>query len=271
MKNAAEGGHFEIQGARMAMAKAHDSRVREYARRLIDDHAKADQQLKPIARARGVTLPAEPSADQQAKLQSLRGLKGNEFDRRFVEVLGLEAHRATIEKFRNEISDGTDPQVKSFAQKVLPKLEQHLQIAQNLQGRVEGKDASGGKNDAGNRAAAGATAGAAAGATAANARVDNVDKGELKDAHEEISKAVQVVQEMKSEPRVTEALARAKGVFIMPTYGRGALGVGVQGGSGVLLVRQGEKRFSGPVFYNMGGISLGLQAGASAARSPCCS
>ncbi len=252
MKNAAAGGHFEVQGAKLALTRASDAQLKDYARRLIDDHTQADSKLKQLARAKGVSLPAEPSPAQQDKLRTLRGASGAAFDRAFVEHLGVEAHRETIDLFRKEISEGSDPQVKAFAQQVVPKLEQHLQIAQNLQGRLGGQGAKG--------AGAGA-----AGATAAagNARVDKVDASDLKDAHEEIAKGVQVVQTMKADPKVAEALARARGVFIMPTYGRGALGVGVQGGEGVLLVRQGEKRFSGPVFYNMGGISLGLQAGAS--------
>ena len=254
MKAAAAGGHFEVQGAKLALDKAGDAQLKDYARRLIDDHTQANAKLMRLARAKGVSLPAQLTQAQQDKLQTLRGTSSTDFDRAFVEHVGVAAHRETIELFRKEVSDGSDAQAKAFAQEVLPNLEQHLQMAQNLQNRLGGAGT-------GTKAAAAATGTTAA--AAAGARIDKVDESELKGAHEEISSAVQVVQAMKADPNVRDALARAKGVFIMPSYGRGALGVGVQGGEGVLLVRQGEQRYSGPVFYNLGGLSLGLQAGAS--------
>lgn len=57
-------------------------------------------------------------------------------------------------------------------------------------------------------------------------------------------------------------MQQAKGVFIVPTYGRVALGVGGSGGAGVLLVKRDDGTWSDPAFYNIGGISVGVQAGA---------
>lgn len=84
----------------------------------------------------------------------------------------------------------------------------------------------------------------------------------LKDALQQVNEAVQVVQRMKADPRMAGELSRAKGVFIVPDYGRGALGVGLQAGQGVLVRRTGDT-FSNPVFYNLGGVSIGAQAGAA--------
>lgn len=88
-----------------------------------------------------------------------------------------------------------------------------------------------------------------------------------KDKHEKtaarhVNDAVKVVRQMEKEPRMKERLQQAKGVFIVPTYGRAALGVGVQGGSGVLLVKHDNGTWSDPSFYNIGGISAGAQIGA---------
>lgn len=43
---------------------------------------------------------------------------------------------------------------------------------------------------------------------------------------------------------------------------RAALGVGATGGAGVLLVKKADGSWSDPAFYNLGGISVGAQAGA---------
>ncbi len=80
-------------------------------------------------------------------------------------------------------------------------------------------------------------------------------------AKKHVDDAVGVVKRMESDSRIKTVLKNAHGVFIVPTYGRAALGVGGQGGAGVLLVKQSSGSWSDPAFYNMGGISIGAQAG----------
>jgi lipid-binding SYLF domain-containing protein len=83
------------------------------------------------------------------------------------------------------------------------------------------------------------------------------------DTVQQVNDAKAVVERMKSDPAVKDLLQKARGVFILPTYGRGAWGLGVRGGEGVMLTHSGGK-WSNPVFYNMGGVSIGLQGGVEA-------
>lgn len=76
-----------------------------------------------------------------------------------------------------------------------------------------------------------------------------------------VSDAVGVVHTMSNEAGMPALLGRARGVFIVPTYGRAALGVGGAGGAGVLMVRQADGAWGNPVFFDTGGLSIGLQAG----------
>ncbi|OGB26123.1 MAG: hypothetical protein A3I66_13675 [Burkholderiales bacterium RIFCSPLOWO2_02_FULL_57_36] len=76
-----------------------------------------------------------------------------------------------------------------------------------------------------------------------------------------MSEATKVVRLMERDPNLKKALQQAQGIFIIPDYGRAALGIGGRGGEGVALMKQGGK-WSDPAFYNMGAISAGLQAGA---------
>ncbi|KQZ48099.1 lipid-binding SYLF domain-containing protein [Massilia sp. Root1485] len=76
-----------------------------------------------------------------------------------------------------------------------------------------------------------------------------------------VSDAVGVVHTMSNETGMAALLGRARGVFIVPTYGRAALGVGGAGGAGVLMVRQADGAWGNPVFFDTGGLSIGLQAG----------
>lgn len=86
-----------------------------------------------------------------------------------------------------------------------------------------------------------------------------------RDAATHVRKAEALLRQMNTDPHARDLLSRAKGVFLVPDYGRAALGVGGQGGAGVLLVHE-NGRWSGPGFYNFGGASIGLQAGVSAGR-----
>jgi lipid-binding SYLF domain-containing protein len=80
-------------------------------------------------------------------------------------------------------------------------------------------------------------------------------------ASKHVAAAVEVARKLESDDRMRSWLNNAKGVFIVPSYGRVALGVGGAGGAGVLLVRRANSSWSDPVFYNTGGLSVGLQAG----------
>ena len=93
-----------------------------------------------------------------------------------------------------------------------------------------------------------------------------VQKRETQEAYERsankhVANAVAVVKRMELDPTMQRVMVDAKGVYILPTYGRAAVGIGGQGGAGVLLVRQGPD-WSEPAFYNIGGISIGAQVGA---------
>jgi lipid-binding SYLF domain-containing protein len=81
-------------------------------------------------------------------------------------------------------------------------------------------------------------------------------------ASDHVRNAVGVVRKIEGVPRLRGVLHSAKGIFIVPSYARAAVGVGAAGGTGILLVRQADGGWSDPVFYNTGGLSVGLQAGA---------
>ena len=81
-------------------------------------------------------------------------------------------------------------------------------------------------------------------------------------ADRHVADAVKVVQRMLEETRMKDLLQQAKGIFIVPTFGRAAVGVGASGGAGLLLTKRADGSWSDPAFYNIGGLSVGAQVGA---------
>jgi lipid-binding SYLF domain-containing protein len=76
-----------------------------------------------------------------------------------------------------------------------------------------------------------------------------------------VTAALDVVPQIEAEPRMKQLLQQAKGILIVPKFGRAALGVGAQGGAGLLLLKRADGSWSSPAFYDLGGMTIGLQAG----------
>jgi lipid-binding SYLF domain-containing protein len=80
-------------------------------------------------------------------------------------------------------------------------------------------------------------------------------------ANSQVRDATLLVKRMKRDPKLARLLARSKGIFLIPHYGRGGIIIGGVGGPGMLFVhRNGE--WYGPAFYKVGGFNIGLQIGA---------
>lgn len=88
-------------------------------------------------------------------------------------------------------------------------------------------------------------------------------ESDARDGQEQVNEALEVVNQMKQDPQLTNLLQRAQGVYIVPDFGKAAVGIGGRGGEGVVLIKK-DGEWSGPAFYNFGRVSAGLQAGVEA-------
>lgn len=161
MKQAAENGHAEVESGRLALRKATDPRIRTFAQAMVDDHTRANQALQALATKKRVELPDGPSLLQKGKAMLLEAADGENFDRRYAESMGVDAHRDTIELFEKAASDAGDPEIKAFAQDTLPTLRKHLSMAQELHRAASERDTGGAASGARDGTASRSPAGAA--------------------------------------------------------------------------------------------------------------
>ncbi len=91
-------------------------------------------------------------------------------------------------------------------------------------------------------------------------RANSEKAEEKKDVMESLQEAREVATRMEGDSRLKELMQQAKGIFIVPQYTKAGLGIGGTGGTGVLVVESGGK-WSSPALYDLGGISVGAQAG----------
>ena len=141
MKEAAQAGLMEVQMGRLAAQKGQNQSVRQLGQKLVQDHSKANQELKLLAAQKNVTLPTDLKTEHESMLSHLKTLEGAEFDQTFKKH-ALEHHQEDIQKFQTASRQAADSDVKAFAQKTLPILQQHQQMAQSIQTEQTGTGAT---------------------------------------------------------------------------------------------------------------------------------
>jgi len=131
LKKAAQGGMAEVELGQLAVQKASSDQVKQFGQRMVDDHSKANDQLKQLAQQEHVKLPTQPSAKDKATKAKLENLSGKEFDEAYMSDM-LKDHKKDVAEFERESKNAKDPAVKDFAQRTLPTLREHLKQAQRI-------------------------------------------------------------------------------------------------------------------------------------------
>ena len=148
LENAARGGMAEIETSKLAQQNAGSQQVKDFAKRLVDDHEKASMELKRVASAKGVTLPAEMEGGDKRKLDRLAKKTGTDFDKDYLDEM-VDDHQKTVRDFRGMAKNAKDADVKAFAAATLPTLEQHLQMAKSAEDAVRAASRKGGATQTG--------------------------------------------------------------------------------------------------------------------------
>jgi putative membrane protein len=132
LEKAASAGKLEIESGRLAGRSATNPKLREFGNLMMSDHSMLDQQIKALAATKGVTLPAAMADDHQKALDELREAKrGRAFDDEFRNLM-VQSHEEAVSLFDRTARDAKDPEVKAFAAKILPKLQEHERAAKAL-------------------------------------------------------------------------------------------------------------------------------------------
>ncbi|HWS99100.1 MAG TPA: DUF4142 domain-containing protein [Pyrinomonadaceae bacterium] len=139
---AAMDGMTEVELGRLATERGASDAVKQFGQRMVDDHTKANDELKQWAATAGVTLPTALDAKHQAVVAKMSGLSGAAFDKAYAKEM-VKDHTKAVQLFQREAERGTDAGLKSFASAKLPTLQEHLQMARSLNA---GGGGSGGHN-----------------------------------------------------------------------------------------------------------------------------
>ena len=127
------GAPFQITSGRIAEEKATTANIRDYAHLMVVSHIPVVDALTAILRRERVTAPPNTllQGAYDAMIASLKADRAATFDRDYVEGQ-VDYQKGNAALFRYEIQNGTDADLKEFAQRTLPKIEDHLQRALKL-------------------------------------------------------------------------------------------------------------------------------------------
>lgn len=144
VKEAAIGGMAEVEFGTLAKDKASSADVKQFGDRMVTDHGKANDELKQWAQQKNVTLPMELDAKHKATRDRLSKLSGDTFDKAYMREM-VSDHEKDVAAFKKQSASAHDPDLKAWATKTLPTLEDHLKMAHETYKKVSGTAGTTGK------------------------------------------------------------------------------------------------------------------------------
>jgi putative membrane protein len=124
MKKAAKGGMMEVAMGRLSEQKGQTEDVKSFGKRMVTDHSKANDELKKIAAEKNVKLPEkEPKVSWSS-------------DKAYMDAM-VKDHEKDLAEFQEEAKNGSDPDVKKFAEDTAKVVQEHLDLAKQIQSKLK--------------------------------------------------------------------------------------------------------------------------------------
>jgi putative membrane protein len=120
---------FQMEISKLAVDRGSGT-TREFAEKMLNDHRLTVSQLKALVDSGNVrvSFPASLNATYQAKLDSLKSLRGADFEKEF-ESTQVNLHEEVVSLFERYGSGGSHPDLRTFAYRHLPHILEHWRLA----------------------------------------------------------------------------------------------------------------------------------------------
>jgi putative membrane protein len=137
VKKAGAAGMAEVEMGKLGAQKATNADVQAFAKQMVTDHTKANQELAAVAQAKDLDVPSSPDMMHKALMKKFEAQSADQdFDRDFMQQM-VKDHKAVVELFGIAANDEKlDPDLRALASKTLPVLQQHMKDAQALETRL---------------------------------------------------------------------------------------------------------------------------------------
>ena len=136
LNKAGQGGMAEVELGKLAVAKAQSPEVKAFGQKMIDDHSKANNELKELAVRKNFVVPSDVSPSQKSMIEKLGKLSGADFDKAYVDAM-VDDHETDVKLFKDEADGGKDGDVKAWAGKTLSTLQMHLDMIKGIKAKMK--------------------------------------------------------------------------------------------------------------------------------------
>lgn len=127
------GNRFAIAESQLALERAGDPKLKDFAQQLVADHKQAESELEAAADGSIATAPTALDADHAARVTALRGKSGAEFEKAYLADQG-ENHSNLLTLYADYMLLGDDPKLKPLAIRMIPVTGQQLKHVQTMSG-----------------------------------------------------------------------------------------------------------------------------------------
>ncbi len=135
LQKVTQGSAAEVELGRLAEQRASQASVKEFARKMVQDHQRMAADASRLAREHGAAIASQPGAEEKKELNKLKNVRGAEFDRQYIEGM-LDDHKTDVAEVAKYIASHGDSPLVPFLKSTLPRLEDHLRIAENVAGQI---------------------------------------------------------------------------------------------------------------------------------------
>jgi putative membrane protein len=121
----------EVAAGKLGASKAQSDEVKKFAQHMVDDHGKHLNDLRSMAKTKGMQLPSAPAKKHQDAMKKLEAASGAEFDKVFMQQM-VKDHQDALKLVQDTAKNAKDPQLKADAEKTAPKIQEHLDMAKKI-------------------------------------------------------------------------------------------------------------------------------------------
>jgi putative membrane protein len=138
MEKAAAGGLMEVDLGNAVKDKAQDPQVKDFATKMVTDHSKANDDLKSLMSEKGLSAPTDLPARDKAQVDKITAKSGADLDKSYMADM-VRDHNKDVKEFQDAAKNADNPDVKAFAAKTLPTLQEHQKMAKDVAQKVGAK------------------------------------------------------------------------------------------------------------------------------------
>ncbi len=126
---------FEIEAGEVAVQRAQNQEVKNFAQMMVTEHKKGQSELDNILRQANWTAPAKLDSTHTEMIDFFGQLEGQQFDSEYMSTMAA-GHAMAVSMFKDKAKTLKNSELRTWVERQVPALEKHLATAKTFNDRV---------------------------------------------------------------------------------------------------------------------------------------